>query len=71
MFEAIGPGLKAVWQAIGWVRCEARERLIDFLQKQIPQALPRQRTEAIRPADQPELSHGGRASTPKTTAEHR
>lgn len=58
--------------AAAWdLRCEVRERMIDFLQKQYPQALPRQRTEAIRPADQPESSPDERAPKPKTPVERR
>ena len=32
------------------LRCEVREKLIDFLQKELPQALPRQRQQSLTPA---------------------
>ena len=35
------------------LRCEVREKLIDFLQREIPGALPRSRQEAIAPARPP------------------
>jgi hypothetical protein len=49
----------AVWN----LRCEVREKLIDFLQREHPSALPRRRYEAAEDADsKPGATHEIRAA---------
>jgi len=55
------------------LRCEVREKLVDFLQKECPQALPRQRTEVAmedEAGNSPGVRADGRskAKTPKSAA---
>ena len=40
----------AVWD----LRCEVREKLIEFLQREYPSALPRRRYETLEPEMEPE-----------------
>ncbi len=42
------------------LRCEVREKLIDFLQKEHPEALPTQRTEVVMAGDAPAEAKSGR-----------
>lgn len=43
------------------LRCEVREQLIDFLQREHPEALPRERAEVAH-----ETADGGQALTPSS-----
>ena len=49
------------------LRCEVREKLIDFLQREIPSSLPRTRQEAIAP-DRPALSAADPPATDRPVA---
>jgi small-conductance mechanosensitive channel len=50
------------------LRCEIRERLIDWLQRELPQALPRVRSEAQMPPHGGDRDHAQAAQTAAATA---
>jgi hypothetical protein len=51
------------------LRCDIREQLIAFLQKEYPTALPRARAESLR-ADTPETRQRPQQDSPPGTPEH-
>jgi hypothetical protein len=51
------------------LRCDIREQLIAFLQKEHPTALPHARAESLR-ADTPETRHRPQQDSPPGTPEH-